>query len=453
MEMDPGDPFFASYAKAVSLMHQRTDALSWENQARIHADHCHHGDVEFLHWHRHYLRFFEKICASLIGDPTFALPYWNWSKNSGKLPAPFFDLPELNVTHWNDPGQYSGNAWGDVDTIGVRALDKATGLLSDPTRGGAFQLSNINWIKGLATIDLFHPALENGPHGGAHVRVGATASGKNGHIYSGLSPLDPIFWLHHCMVDRVWAEWQKSGHATPDPGTDYGDSFFGPDGQPGKATSKEAMDTTRMGYTYDVLQTSAAPISALKSTDLKATAGPLSPQTLSALSDLLKPGPPEILGSSSNERVSVAQIATTIPVSIPSLTERANNELVLQNLDGLAPRYVARLTKVVQHEAANELLVNVFVECPYLSPETPYDDPHYAGTFAFFGSVQEMANMPDMQQKRVFVVDITGALQTLAREGRLKSNDLRIQLMPITAAQGTESKGAFEVQNIDVIRV
>lgn len=23
---------------------------------------------------------------------------------------------------------------------------------------------------------------------------------------------DPIFFLHHCNVDRLWAEWQDSGH-------------------------------------------------------------------------------------------------------------------------------------------------------------------------------------------------------------------------------------------------
>jgi hypothetical protein len=23
------------------------------------------------------------------------------------------------------------------------------------------------------------------------------------------SPNDPIFWLHHCMLDKVWADWQE----------------------------------------------------------------------------------------------------------------------------------------------------------------------------------------------------------------------------------------------------
>jgi tyrosinase len=337
-----------------------------------------------------------------------------------------------------------------VDTIGVRALDNTRGLLNDPTRGGSFTLSNINWIKGLPTIDLFHPALEGQPHNNAHVVTGAMASGKNGHMYSGLSPLDPIFWLHHCMVDRVWAEWQHAGHTTTDPGTDYAGQFFEPDGSPARATSTGAMDIATMGYTYDVLLASVANITATP--DLRSVTGPLSPQTLDALRNLLKPRPPEILGSGANKQSSVAKIATTIPVSIASLPERATGDLALQNLDGLAPRYIARLSNVVPPEGVSDVLVNVFVECPYLSPETPYDDPYYAGTFSFFGHPQATEAMPDMKRTREFIVDITGAMQTLAREGRLKSTDLKIQLMPIPAVPGGTSEATFQVQQVEVIR-
>lgn len=24
-----------------------------------------------------------------------------------------------------------------------------------------------------------------------------------------ISPADPIFWMHHANVDRIWSEWQK----------------------------------------------------------------------------------------------------------------------------------------------------------------------------------------------------------------------------------------------------
>jgi tyrosinase len=149
MDMPATDPFFSDYANAVKKMHAlgANDGRNWIAQAKIHADNCHHGEVEFLHWHRHYIRFFEKICANMCGNPNFALPYWNWSKNSGRYPAPFFDLPELNVEHWNDPGKYNGKAWGPIDTVGRRGLDKTHGLLDDPVRGGSFTLTNTKSLK------------------------------------------------------------------------------------------------------------------------------------------------------------------------------------------------------------------------------------------------------------------------------------------------------------------
>src|SRR5947208_9193956 len=72
MEMSDNDPFFSDYAKAVQRMHELRDSRNWLAQAKTHADHCHHGELEFLHWHRHYIRFFEKICAALNGNPGFA---------------------------------------------------------------------------------------------------------------------------------------------------------------------------------------------------------------------------------------------------------------------------------------------------------------------------------------------------------------------------------------------
>jgi polyphenol oxidase len=37
-----------------------------------------HFSSIFLPWHRWYLFFHERILASLVGDPTFSLMFWNW---------------------------------------------------------------------------------------------------------------------------------------------------------------------------------------------------------------------------------------------------------------------------------------------------------------------------------------------------------------------------------------
>ena len=41
-----------------------------------------------------------------------------------------------------------------------------------------------------------------GEHGSVHIAVG-------GPMATERSPADPLFWLHHANVDRLWARWQK----------------------------------------------------------------------------------------------------------------------------------------------------------------------------------------------------------------------------------------------------
>ena len=30
------------------------------------------------------------------------------------------------------------------------------------------------------------------------------------------SPNDPLFWLHHCYIDKLWAEWQEKNNNNKD---------------------------------------------------------------------------------------------------------------------------------------------------------------------------------------------------------------------------------------------
>lgn len=69
-------------------------------------------------------------------------------------------------------------------------------------------IAGINTIKAImeiGTFDLFQENLEGTPHNGIHVAVGS----PDGTMITMWSPLDPIFWLHHCNVDRLWAVWQQ----------------------------------------------------------------------------------------------------------------------------------------------------------------------------------------------------------------------------------------------------
>ena len=71
-----------SYKKAIRAMLALppTDPRNWYRHMLIHALDCPHANWWFLPWHRGYLGWFERICRDLSGDPQFALPYWDWTK-------------------------------------------------------------------------------------------------------------------------------------------------------------------------------------------------------------------------------------------------------------------------------------------------------------------------------------------------------------------------------------
>lgn len=92
--------YLAKYRKAVELMKglPSDDPRNFTQQANVHCAYCDgaynqvgfpdldlqvHSSWLFFPYHRWYLYFHEKILGSLIGDPTFALPFWNWDSPKG----------------------------------------------------------------------------------------------------------------------------------------------------------------------------------------------------------------------------------------------------------------------------------------------------------------------------------------------------------------------------------
>jgi hypothetical protein len=70
--------------------------------------------------------------------------------------------------------------------------DKITALSSPELLA---ELMNVNEFKS------FTMELESVPHGAVHVGVG-------GDMAVMTSPNDPVFFLHHAMVDKIWNDWQ-----------------------------------------------------------------------------------------------------------------------------------------------------------------------------------------------------------------------------------------------------
>ncbi len=175
-----------------------------------------HRRPGFLPWHREYLLRFERAIQQALGDPNFALPYWDWAADAN-LPDP------TNAPIWqNDFMGGSGTpvssgpfAFWPIYPSGTLTRELGVGFQSVPGSDTLPNSTEVNDVLAITPYDSspwdtspvqsFRNQLEGwqGPnlHNRGHLWVG-------GSMLPSTSPNDPVFWLHHCNVDRLWAIWQ-----------------------------------------------------------------------------------------------------------------------------------------------------------------------------------------------------------------------------------------------------
>lgn len=135
----------------------------------------------FLPWHRLFLLEFEDELRAI--HKNLAIPYWCWSEQR-TMPAIVSRMPKKIV-----------RAGGDI-AVGPR-LAGTGGAPSLPTTGA------VDTVLTNTTFRAFTKALET-IHNDVHDWVGGTMGNPS------ISPADPIFWLVHCEVDRIWTRWTNS---------------------------------------------------------------------------------------------------------------------------------------------------------------------------------------------------------------------------------------------------
>jgi hypothetical protein len=97
---------------------------------------------------------------------------------------------------------------------------------------------------------------------GMHNRVHAWVGGLLGTTPDGIkilgtmglptSPNDPVFFLHHANIDRLWAEWQAThGVDSYEPANTRNDRMH----PPFEATPADVFDIRALGYHYDTMST------------------------------------------------------------------------------------------------------------------------------------------------------------------------------------------------------
>ena len=105
----------------------------------------------------------------------------------------------------------------------------------------------------------------------------------------------------------------------------------------------------------------------------------------------------------------------------------------------------------------SDFAVRVFVNLPNASSSTPTEDPHFAGSFAFFGTHSAGA-APDAavgghQHQPKFLVNLTNAIQRLRSSGQLKEGTpISLQLVPTPFAGKFEREDTqLELNGIEII--
>lgn len=343
-----------SYKKAIAAMKALPDSnpLSWTYQAAIHGttvagsqpawNTCEHGTYFFFSWHRMYLWYFERIVRKLSNDPNWALPYWNYTNaRQRRLPTVFRSPANASNPLYvakRGPGWNSGTA-----SLNASAVDTTIAFADIP-------------------FNDFSSSLEGTPHGAVHVSIG----GLMGSVPTAAQ--DPIFWLHHCNIDRLWNIWLAQGGGRTDP---LGDStwtttkftFFDENGSSVQLTGCEILRAQeQLNYVYQE-----------EPTQVKlACQKEINPRLKRRKEVLLRrPQPSPIILQSNSQPVSVEVDVRSVREQLARTTREAGTNLTLDLTD-------------IEADRQPEVYYEVYVGLPKgMTPR--FNSPYYVGNVALFG--------------------------------------------------------------------
>jgi len=215
----------------------------------------------FLPWHRAYLHIFEQQLKDRVLDSDISLPWWDWTSEESirnGIPKAFAE----QSINGNPNPLYSSKIPDEIrdpddETETYRLPQNPSGLrqwsvqikrMFDNNTENDFSLFEEDHGFRPKKLDLsqfgdFSDELQI-IHGMIHGWVG----GSMGSF--GYAAFDPIFWSHHCMIDRLWWIWQqKNGFDNiPDNTKDVALEPFG-------LTVREVLNIHELGYDYASTET------------------------------------------------------------------------------------------------------------------------------------------------------------------------------------------------------
>ena len=271
------------------------NAANWQNYALLHAFHCTDAGIEtsqvhwswyFLPWHRGYIYFMERIAANClkqyypdVDSSSFAYPYWDWSNHQEMpntkermakgIPSPLFGY-DLNL---QDMTEADGLGFDNLALFdGYRKPTPDDPKMSVRTEVGEDAKKHIAETKFYMSAEYINAALktpfevfggkrrtsretgqgliEQNPHNNGHDWVGERYGSNRDMGTLRYAALDPIFYMHHGNIDRIWSLYENRMPSVDGPWGRQEYTYVDVDGSPITVTVKDIVTKLSPKITY-----------------------------------------------------------------------------------------------------------------------------------------------------------------------------------------------------------
>ena len=438
-QLPAGDTTLEWYSKAVLEMQKKlsTDPRSWNYQAAMHGfdatspywqgsaplpkkaeqqefwDRCQHQSWFFLPWHRMYLAYFEQIVAQTIvdlgGPADWSLPFWDYSDasnpNASTIPAAFTNPDNATNGLWMTGRESTTipERYVSLDALNTKPFIGGDGRTAPAGFGGPeTTFSHFGRLSG---------KLEELPHNFVHGIIGG-GSGAMGDPNT--AALDPIFWLHHANIDRLWQVWMNMGNRvnpTKSSWVDFKFYFHDKDGKRVEGKCSEVEDTRNVlsGYTYEGV-----------------TPGAPTTNEVAIMETVDFSMPLEVIAAT-NKRVDLSSEKTVVHLK---LTPPPNKKA---NLKAVNEAFTLPQTTILHFEnitgkgvpPIHDVYLNV-------SEDSGNKESYYAGSISFFGL--EGASTSSLHQSgsgQHYALDVSEHVNKLRSLPNLNEKLLDINIEPI----------------------
>jgi len=441
--LPPGDTTVSDYAKGVAAMMARpaTDPTSWSFQAAIHGTYttpanplwnqCEHASWYFPPWHRMYLWYFEQIVRAAIvsagGSADWALPYWNYGAGGQDATLPL-GFRQASVNGAANPLYTVKRATGV--NAGTLAIPPAVGVpsqaLACPSFTGITQFGGGD--DGPAQFASSTGVLENTPHNQVHVLVG----GPGGLMYDpDTAAQDPIFWLHHANIDRIWDQWNRAVPTHTDPADQrwltQSFSFYDASGAQVSLKCSDVLNiVNQLNYSYAPPPARPIPwpfgpprwhLDSVMAEPPEGAQPPTEPTPA--------PEPELVVASSEPVRLSGQ------PEQVSFTIDQAAAQSALAELRITEPNHVYLMVQDTVGDADPGTVYGIYVNLP-ADATAEIADAHHAGNIAFFGIARAQNPRGDAHPHSLNVShDITALTRALAADREWDGQHVTITFRPI----------------------